>query len=121
MMSTAVLVIEDEPQLARNIRTYLARRGYDVHQSRNGADGVDEFERFRPDVVLLDYRLPDMNGLEVLERLKTLDAGVKVIMMSGVAGNQLADTAKEAGVFCYLAKPLALKRLRELLEKAVPH
>jgi len=118
-MSTAVLLIEDEPKLARNIQAYLARLGYDVHQRSNGTDGLDEFERSRPDVVLLDFRLPDMNGLEVIDRLKALDAGVKVIMMSGVAGKQVASEAKEAGVFCYLAKPLALKRLRELLDKAV--
>jgi DNA-binding response OmpR family regulator len=109
VMSTVVLLIEDEPQLARNIRIYLARLGYDVHQTGNGADGVDEFERSRPDVVLLDYRLPDMDGLEVLARLKSLDAAVKVIMM------------KEAGVVCYLTKPLALGHLRELLDKAVAH
>jgi DNA-binding response OmpR family regulator len=121
MMSTAVLVIEDEPKLAHNIQAYLARRGFDVHQSGNGAEGVDHFERFRPDVVVLDYRLPDMDGLEVLERLKSLDAAVKVIMMSGVAGRRLAGMAKEAGVFSYMTKPLALSHLKELLDKATAH
>jgi DNA-binding NtrC family response regulator len=120
-MVSAVLLIEDEPRLAKNIQTYLERFGFDVRKSENALDGLGEFERSRPDIVLLDFRLPDLDGLEVLNRLQDLDAGVKVIMMSGVGNGAVATAAKEKGVYGYLTKPLVLKHLKRLVEKAAAH
>ncbi len=116
-MTPAVLVIDDEARLARNVQTYLQRSGFDVHKSENGSQGLEEFERFKPDIVLLDFKLPDLDGLEVLKRLRNLDPGVKVIMMTGAGGIDVAVAAMKAGAYDYLTKPLVLKELKLLLEK----
>lgn len=117
-MLPAILVIEDETTLAKNIKTYLGRDGFDVHVASKGKDGLAEFERFKPDIVLLDFNLPDINGLEVLAQLRKLDVRIKVIMMTGESDVQVAVSAMKAGAYDYLSKPLVLKELRMLLEKA---
>lgn len=118
-MTPAILVIEDEAQLARNIESYLNRSGFDAHKSDSGSRGLEEFERFKPDVVLLDFKLPDFDGLKVLKRLRSLDPGVSVIMMTGVGGVEVAVAAMKAGAHDYITKPVVLKELKLLLEKAV--
>ncbi|MEN8205556.1 MAG: sigma-54 dependent transcriptional regulator [Pseudomonadota bacterium] len=117
-MLPAILVIEDETTLAKNIKTYLGRDGFDVHVASKGADGLAEFEGFKPDIVLLDYNLPDIDGLQVLAQLRKRDAHIKVIMMTGESDVQVAVSAMKAGAYDYLSKPLVLKKLRMLLEKA---
>ena len=115
---TTVLIIEDQVCLAKNIQTYLKRAGFDVRTSESGLDGLKEFERSKSDFVLLDLDLPDLNGLEVLRRLRSLDAQVRVVVMSATNVSEIETVARMAGAYDYLAKPLALKELRLLLEKA---
>ena len=90
-MSHAVLIIDDEVTLARNLATYLERQQYDVRVAESGEQGLQQFAQFRPDVVLLDHNLPGMSGIEVLKRLRAADdAAVPVVMMTGFGGAELA-------------------------------
>jgi DNA-binding response OmpR family regulator len=118
-MTHAVLVIEDERQLAKNIQTYLKRLGFDVRKSGNAAEGLKEFESFKPDVVLLDVMLPDVDGLQVLKRLRSLDSRAKVIMMTGAANRAIKPEAMKAGAYEFLTKPLSLRALASLLERSL--
>ncbi len=120
-MPPGVLIIEDEAGLARNIKTYLERCGFDARVAGSGLDGLDEFERFKPDMVLLDFKLPDLDGLEVLARLRGIDARVKIIMVTGHGSVEVAVAAMKAGAHDYLSKPVVLKELRLVLEKAAGH
>ena len=76
-----------------------------------------EYDRFKPDIVLLDFKLPDQDGLQVLEQLHALDPQVKVIMISGAGGIEVAVQAMKLGASDYLVKPLVLKELKLLLER----
>jgi len=118
MMLPSILVIEDDTTLVKNIRTYLKRHDFDVHGAGNGAEGLYGFERYKPDIVLLDLNLPDLNGIDVLTQLRKRDARLKVIMMTGEGNIQIAVNAMKAGAHDYLTKPLILKELKLLLEKA---
>lgn len=119
VMSSAVLIVEDERQLAKNIQAYLQRSGFNVRKSENASEGLKEFKRFKPDVVLLDVMLPDLNGLQLLKRMRDLDSHAKVIMMTGAANRRIKPEAIKAGAYEFLTKPLSLKDLRILLEKAL--
>ena len=118
MTLPGILVIEDESTLANNIKTYLNRHGFDVHVASNGGEGLKELEPFKPDIVLLDINLPDLNGLEVLAQLRSHDARIKVIMITGERDAQVAVSAMKAGAYDYLNKPLILNELKLILEKA---
>ncbi len=116
-MGRAVLIIEDEVTLARNLSTYLQRLEYDVRIAGSGLEGLAEIDRFRPEVVLLDYNLPGIDGLETLVRIRKADPQVQVVMMTGHGNVELAVSAMKAGAVDYLTKPLALSELKLLLEK----
>jgi len=116
-MGRAVLIIEDEVSLARNLSTYLQRFEYDVHVAGSGLEGLAEIDRFRPEVILLDYNLPGIDGLETLSRIRKADPQVQVVMMTGHGNVELAVSAMKAGAADYLTKPLALSELKLLLER----
>ena len=117
---TAVLIIEDQVRLAKNIQTYLNRSGFKVRKSISGLDGLREFKRCRSDIVLLDVHLPDLSGLEVMRRLRNLDPRVRVILMSAMNMAEFETVARMAGAYECLPKPLVLKELKKLLQAAAP-
>ena len=80
-MSNRVLLIDDDEALLRVTGRYLSRMGYDVLTQETGRGGVQEFQQSSPDVVLLDFNLPDINGFEVLQEIKRL--GAMVVMLTG--------------------------------------
>lgn len=118
-MSHGVLVIEDEKTLSKNIKAYLERYEYEVRIAGSGEEGLHQLEGFKPDVVLLDFQLPGMNGLEVLSRIRMADSQVKVVMITAHGNVQTAVDAMKAGAYDYLSKPVILAELKILLDKAV--
>ncbi|MCP5151186.1 MAG: sigma-54-dependent Fis family transcriptional regulator [Ectothiorhodospiraceae bacterium] len=117
-MALGVLVIEDEAALARNIERYLGRLGYDARVAATAREGREAFDRFHPDLVVLDFRLPDADGLDLLDDLRQLDPSVRVIMMSGAGSVEVAVEAMKRGAYHYIQKPVVLGELRLLVEKA---
>jgi two-component system, NtrC family, response regulator AtoC len=118
-MSHALLVIEDEAVLGKNILIYMERHGYEVHLAESAEDGLALLETLRPDAVLLDFNLPGINGLEALARIRAFDPGIHVLMLTGHGNVELAVDAMKAGAFDFLTKPVALGKLRLLLDKAI--
>jgi DNA-binding NtrC family response regulator len=114
-----VLVIEDEPILAKNIRTYLVRYGYEVRTALTAEAGLAELETFKPDMILLDFNLPGMNGLEALTQIRAIDSRIKVIMMTAYGSVDLAEKAMRAGACQYVTKPISVAKLKQLVEESV--
>ena len=118
-MGSAVLVIEDEATLAKNIAVYLGRQGHEVVTADTAETGLAELERFKPDVVLLDFHLPGMDGMAALGRLAEQAPGIPVIMVTGHGTVELAvEAAMNNGAYDFLTKPLSLAKLRLLIERA---
>jgi two-component system, NtrC family, response regulator AtoC len=114
-----VLIIEDEPILAKNIRGYLVRYGYEVRIANTAEAGLSELETFNPDIVVLDFNLPGMNGLEALARIRAIHPRIKVIMMTGHGSIDLAVKAMRAGAADFVTKPISVSNLRQKLEQIV--
>ena len=115
----AVLIIEDETILAKNVRTYLARHGFEARVAESAEAGLTALDEFSPDVVLVDYNLPGMNGLELLAELKRRDPGANVVMLTGHGSVQVAVDAMKLGAADFLGKPIALDELRLVLERVL--
>jgi DNA-binding NtrC family response regulator len=115
----SVLLIEDEPILAKNICTYLVRYGYQMRMAATAEAGLAELEAFKPDVIVLDFNLPGINGLEALARIRAIDPKIKVIMMTGHGSIDLAVKAMKGGACNFVTKPIAIGKLRLMLEEAV--
>jgi two-component system response regulator AtoC len=116
-MSCALLVVEDEAALAKNIAKFLGGRDFDVRSVASGEDALRELESFRPDAILLDFNLPGMNGIQAIGRVRAIDSNVKIVMMTGHASVELAVEAMKAGAYDFVTKPVSLSKLRLMLEK----
>ena len=118
-MRINVLIIEDEVVLARNMERYLTRRGFGVQVANSGAVGIARARTSEPDIILLDYQLSDMVGLDALEPIRQSCPGAKIIMLTGNGSVEIAVAAMKAGADDYLSKPMAMTALTLALEKAV--
>jgi two-component system response regulator AtoC len=115
--SAAILIIDDEERFARNMANYLEREGHAVRVAASAEKGLSEVAEFRPDLILLDIRLPGMDGLEALRRLRESDPDVRVVMVTAHGNVQNAVDALKAGAYDYLTKPLILRDLKRLVDK----
>lgn len=121
-MSLKILIIDDDQGLRLGIKTYLKDTGAEIHEAFDGVNGLEVFERLNPntvDFVLLDVDMPRMNGLEVLQKIKTTSPGTTVIMMTAYATIENAIFAVKNGAFSYLSKPVHYHELKDIMEKAV--
>lgn len=116
-MTQAILIIEDEAVLAKNIRLYLDRSGFEAHIADSAEDGAEKIRELRPDVVLLDYQLPNRNGLEFLAELRRNEPGLPVVMITGQGSVEMAVEAMKLGAVDFLTKPLALSKLKLVIER----
>ena len=107
---TKVLVVDDEPQIRRALRTSLEAHGYEVAAVGTGEEGVLHVADLAPDLVLLDLGLPDMDGTEVVRRVRAFSA-VPVIVLSVREGPQDKVGALDAGADDYVTKPFAMEEL----------
>ncbi|MGW2582257.1 response regulator [Streptomyces virginiae] len=107
---TQVLVVDDEPQLARLLVINLKARNYDVDCAQDGGTALDAVAAHRPDVVLLDLGLPDMDGIEVIKRLRVWSQ-VPVLVVSARHGSEEKIRALDAGADDYITKPFSMDEL----------
>jgi len=114
-----LLVIEDEAALARNIARYFEQRGHVVEVAHDGETGLDAARRLLPEVAIVDYQLPGMDGLDVIRALRDIDAQVRPIMVSGHASVAVAVDAMKAGSFDLLTKPVPLASLQAVVDRAL--
>ena len=93
----SILVIEDEETLARNIARFLEHSGWDVQIAGTAEEGLERVSSAPPDIVMLDFGLPDMDGLAALAILRKRDPQMSVVMLTGQANVQLAVDAMKSG------------------------
>lgn len=111
-----VLVVDDNDAMRANIREVLEGDGWEVQEARNGAEALDAAERFAPAVVLLDYRMPDMDGGEVSRRLALGNASPQVVLLT--AATHVRELAMKHGLRFYVPKPFATHHLLGTIAEA---
>jgi two-component system KDP operon response regulator KdpE len=118
-----VLVVDDEPQILRALRINLRARGYDVAVASDGTEALDAATGSPPDVVVLDLGLPDMDGVDVIARLRSRTS-VPILVLSGRSDSADKVDALDAGADDYVTKPFGMEellaRLRALLRRNAP-
>ncbi len=114
-----LLVIEDEPTLAKNMARYFEQLHHTVEVAHDGPSGIQVAQRLMPDVAIVDYQLPGLNGLEVIRALRRNDEQVRAVMVSGHASVSIAVDAMKAGSFDLLTKPVSLSSLKAVVDRAL--
>ncbi len=115
-MKYRILIIEDEQILADNIQRYLGRFNYQLNTVYTGKDGIIEIEKICPHLVILDLKLGDMSGLEIVKQLRETHPDTRIILMTAYGSIQIAVDAMKAGADEFLTKPIVLKELKNLIE-----
>jgi two-component system nitrogen regulation response regulator NtrX len=106
-----VLIIDDEESVRSSLKMIFEYEGYDVVLAANGEAGLKIAERESPDLIFLDIKMPQMDGMEVLKRLKEMDDQVPVIMISGHGDVATAFTASKLGAYGFIEKPPETERI----------
>ena len=114
-----ILIVDDNTDMQFLLSNILREEGYEIFSAGNGLRAIQEAERHRPDLVLLDIRLPGMNGLEVLEKLKKIDSELLVIMITAFGDVKSAVTAMKNGAYDYITKPFDNDELVLNIKKAL--
>ncbi len=110
-----VLVVDDEPDAVELLQEFLTAKGYDVLTASDGEEALRQVKEHRPHLILLDVRMPKLNGMEVLKRVREIDHEVGVIMVTAVNEEETGREALKMGAFDYITKPLDLQYLERSL------
>jgi DNA-binding NtrC family response regulator len=114
----SILVIDDDPLVGKTLSSHLGRKGFEVLLAENGEEGLQKYGESSPDLVILDIRLPDKDGLEVLGRIKEKNKDASIIIMTAYDDMKTTVEAVKLGAFEYLVKPLDYVELDLTVDKA---
>ena len=114
-----ILLVDDEPEVLHLVTRILSAEGTVMLEARTGAEALGVARRTRLDLVILDIKLPDMSGTEVLRRIRGIDPGVPVIMVTSYGSVETVRTSMELGAFDYLTKPFDNREVRRVAREAL--
>ena len=119
-----IMIVDDSNYTRRTHRRILESEGHSVHEASSGMAAIEGYFVHRPDLVLLDLTMEDMSGFEVLEKLRALEAGARVIVVSADVQRTTAKLVADAGALRFLGKPVSaeglLEAVREVLAEGAP-
>ena len=113
---TQIVVIDDEKDICDLFKKVLTDEGYRVFTALEGESGIKTVRTNRPDVVLLDLKLPKMDGIEVLQEIKKIDKNIVVILITGYGNMDTARMAMKFDAFDYITKPIDLEYVKEVIK-----
>ncbi len=118
MKACSVLLVDDEAEFIETLGKRLTRRGLTVHLASSGQEALDTVAANDLDVVVLDVKMPGMDGIEALQKIKDLKPGLEVLMLTAHANVEVAMRGMELGAFDYLMKPVELDDLLYKIQDA---
>ncbi len=114
-----ILVIDDDTSICECLSMYLSEEGYDTETANSGRQGLGTFLRNRADLVILDVRLPDIDGFEVLKEIRSASKDVPVIMISAFHDPASVTKALKGGAFAYIPKPVNIVAMEQAILDAL--
>lgn len=118
-MKPSILIVDDDEVMQQTLSDVLKKKGYEIFSVGAGNGALSIIKKNIIDLVLLDMRLPDVDGIEVLKKIKEFDTEILVIMMTAYSDVQTAVSAMKSGAYHYINKPFELEELKLLIEKGL--
>ena len=110
-----ILVVDDEPAVCDMLKKFLTKKEYKVSTALSGKEAIKKVKREKPHIILLDIKMPHMDGIEVLQRIREIDKKAGIIMITAVKDNDVGKKCMEMGAYDYVTKPLSLEYLEDAL------
>ena len=112
-----ILIVDDEAGIIEEVKAFFEEEGFGVRTADTGREGIDGIGQFQPDLVILDMKLPDMSGLQVLKFCKENYPAIKVIVNTGYVNQPMFDEAERLGRDAFLQKPFNLELLKSEVDR----
>jgi two-component system chemotaxis response regulator CheY len=112
-----ILVVDDLSLMKMRIRESLLEAGHQVIEAAEGGDAVGKYRSTRPDAVFMDFKMPDMNGIDALKRIREFDPTARITFLTGDAQRQIVEDAKVNGAIDFILKPFTHERLLDAVAK----
>ena len=119
MSQHTILVIDDEPAQVQILSGFLKKKGFEIQKANSGAEAIKIIENFPIDLVITDFKMPDMDGMQVLKNTKKINPDIDVILMTAFGSVENVIEAMKAGASDYLTKPVDLDQLELIINRAV--
>ena len=116
-MPNKLLIVDDQYGIRLLLHEIFKKEGYDVYQAANGFQAIDIVTNDRPDLVVLDMKIPGMDGIEILKRIKEIDQDIKVILMTAYGELDIIEEAKKLGAIRYFAKPFDIDEIKTVVRE----
>ncbi len=114
-----ILVVDDEPMVLDLFQRILSKERYTLLTASNGKQALELVRKKRPDLVILDLKLPDMSGIETLRRINRLSENTEVIIITGYGAMKTAKIAMKLGAYDYITKPFDISDIKALIKDAL--
>ena len=119
-MAKSVLICDDAAFMRVMIKDILTKNGYDVAgEAENGLKAVEKYNETKPDLVMMDITMPEMDGIQALKKIKEVDAGANVIMCSAMGQQAMVIEAIQNGAKDFIVKPFQADRVLEAVKKVI--
>lgn len=112
-MNYKILIIDDEIEVCTLLRDFLKLEGYEVDFATSAKEGIEKFKEQRPTIVLLDVRMPEMDGIEAMQVIREIDKECGIILATAIVDQKVVDEAMRMGATDYIVKPFDLEYLRK--------
>ena len=118
-MKGKVLIVDDQFGIRILLNEVLQKEGYDTYQAANGLQALEVLNENIPDLVLLDMKIPGMDGIEILKRMKAVQPDIRVIIMTAYGELDMIQEAMDLGAITHFAKPFDIDDIRKAVEKHI--
>ena len=119
-MAKSILIVDDAAFMRMMIKDILTKNGYEIAgEAENGIKAIEKYTETKPDLVMLDITMPEMDGIEALKRIKKLDPDSNIIMCSAMGQQAMVIEAIQAGAKDFIVKPFQAERVLEAVKKAL--
>lgn len=119
-MAKNILIVDDAAFMRMMIKDILTKNGYNVvGEAENGAKAFEKYNEIKPDLVLMDITMPEVDGIQALKNIKTADPGAKIIMCSAMGQQAMVIESIQAGAKDFIVKPFQPDRVLEAVKKVV--
>ncbi|PLT35889.1 response regulator [Bacillus sp. V5-8f] len=119
-MAANILIVDDQFGIRILLNEVLTKEGYSTFQAANGIQALDVVKKQSPDLVLLDMKIPGMDGIEILKRMKQMDPDIRVIIMTAYGELDMIQKAKDLGAITHFAKPFDIDDIRKAVREYIP-
>lgn len=116
-MGNKLLIVDDQYGIRLLLHEIFKKEGYEVFQAANGFQAIDIVVKDCPDLVILDMKIPGMDGVEILKRIKEINKEIKVILMTAYGELDIIEEAKKLGALRYFPKPFDIDEIKEVVRE----